>query len=259
MEKLYIVGNWKMNHNISSLTNFHNTINESKSISKNCHAWIAPQFIHISKLLELNKENNLLKIGAQNCSVENKGAFTGDISPESLNDIGTDFVILGHSERREIFKESDELLNQKTKNALNYFNKIIFCVGETLDQRESEKTNEIIQSQIVEGLKGLDSEDLKNKIIIAYEPVWAIGTGKTATPEQANEVHQYIQKVLNEHFQIPENSIPVLYGGSVKPSNAHDLLNQEFIDGALVGGASLIAEDFLKLCEIAHGINADRS
>jgi len=242
MREKYIVGNWKMNQNLEEIKSFFIEFIKMKMDLK-CHAWIAPQFIHIPILKELAFTTGNILVGAQNCSHVDCGAFTGDVSARSLSDIGCDFVIVGHSERRAFFKESDEIINQKVLNGLKNNLKVIFCVGETLEDREANKTFDIIRSQIEKGLANLPVEKASD-LLIAYEPVWAIGTGKTATAEQAEEVHAYIRTLL----KVNADQTIILYGGSVKPDNIDSLLRKPNIDGALVGGASLKASDFKALC-----------
>ncbi len=182
---------------------------------------------------------------------KDKGAYTGEISPQFLKEIGVEFVILGHSERRDIFKESDALINKKLKKALSMNLKTIVCIGEHLEERETEKAKDIIQYQINETFKDLSKEEMI-KTVIAYEPIWAIGTGKTATPEQAEEIHMFIRDLLSLKFdKETADSIRIQYGGSIKPDNAEDLFNKNNIDGGLVGGASLQANSFFQIIEAA--------
>jgi len=209
--------------------------------------WIAPQSIHIPLALELKGS---AKIGAQNCHFETSGAFTGEISPKSLVDMGVDFTLVGHSERRSLFKESGDFLNQKVLSALAEGLIVVYCVGETLEERESGTTDAVVELQLDEGLKDLPKDQV-DRLIIAYEPVWAIGTGKTATPEQAQNTHAFIRKYLKSKGL----DCPILYGGSVKPSNTADLMGRPDIDGALVGGASLSSEDFYQILEKAHNLD----
>ncbi len=190
-------------------------------------------------------EGSPIKLGAQNMFYEEKGAFTGEISPLMLKDLGCSYVILGHSERRHIFGETDELINKKVASAVKHGLVPILCVGELLEERESGKTKNVVERQLLEGLKGLKEGD---EFVIAYEPVWAIGTGKTATPEQAQEVHKFIRELLAENFgREKAERVRILYGGSVKPENIKGLMEMPDIDGALVGGASLRAASFAKI------------
>ncbi len=245
MRQTHIVGNWKMNQNLKDIDSF---IEQLKTIeAPSVNAWIAPQFVHIPYLLEKKEQLPWLQIGAQNCSHATQGAFTGDVSASALKELGTHFTIIGHSERRSIFQESNELQNAKVKEALKNKLIAIFCVGETLEDREADKTFSVITEQLLSGLKDLSPEE-KRDIIIAYEPVWAIGTGKTATPQQAEEVHLFIRNLLKDELGFSSEETIILYGGSVKPTNIQELLACPNIDGGLVGGASLKAEDFIKLC-----------
>ena len=192
-----------------------------------------------------------MKLGAQNMNENDSGAFTGEISAQMLKSVGCEFVILGHSERRAIYKESDELINKKIKKALEKGLKPIFCVGETLEEREKDITKDVIKRQIIKGLEHVSKEEL-SKIIIAYEPVWAIGTGKTASPDQAQEVHEFIRDLIEvEYGNDSAEKLIIQYGGSVKPDNAKELLHQKDIDGALVGGACLKADSFMGIIKAA--------
>lgn len=243
MKKL-LVGNWKMNHNAKECFDFFQEFN--KKFSQKCDAWIAPQSIHLNLVINLGKDTNVLA-GVQNCSNQVSGAYTGEISPRNVKELGGQFVILGHSERREYFQETSKSLNSKVKTALREGLDVIYCVGETLAQREANQTLGLIEDQLHQGLNDLSEANALN-LIIAYEPVWAIGTGKTATPSQAQEVHAFIRKVLEAKFPAFGDKTRILYGGSVKPDNVTELLGQKDIDGGLVGGASLKAKDFLALC-----------
>ncbi|EQC45667.1 triose-phosphate isomerase [Bacteriovorax sp. Seq25_V] len=238
MRKTLVVGNWKMNQSLGDIEAFFTTVKASNFTDE---AWIAPQALHLSKLIELAPKN--FKTGAQNCSYENSGAFTGEVSPTSLKELGCEFVILGHSERRAIFKETHEELNLKVKKALVNNLKVIFCIGETLEERESGKIEAVLGEQLKKGLQGVSSSD----VIVAYEPVWAIGTGVTATPAQAQETHEFVRKFLKEETELNAEETLILYGGSVKPDNAKELFSCADIDGGLVGGASLKAESFMGL------------
>jgi len=235
MRKTHIVGNWKMNQSIDEIKNFFNAL-ESENLSS--EAWIAPQALHLGLVKELS--GTKFKVGTQNCAYEDSGAFTGEISPKYIKDMGLHFTIIGHSERRSVFGETHETLNKKTKKALENDLVAIFCIGETLEQREAGKVEEILAEQISKGLEGIDS----SKVIIAYEPVWAIGTGVTASPEQAQDAHAFIRKFLAENTKLNAEETIILYGGSVKPANVKELLNCPDIDGGLVGGASLKADTY---------------
>lgn len=207
---------------------------------------VCPSFTALKKVKSLIKGTNI-ELGAQNVCFEDKGAFTGEVSASMLKESGCKYVIIGHSERRHIFKEDDPMINKRVKNAIKNKLRPILCVGETLEERESNRTKEVIMSQIKNCLEGLSKDDMKH-LVIAYEPVWAIGTGKNATPMQAQEVHVLIRDLITEMFSSKIGSeTRILYGGSVKPDNIKDLMMQSDIDGALVGGASLKAEDFSKI------------
>lgn len=245
MRKKMIAGNWKMYKNneeaVAMLTELKNLTKE-----ENVDIVIGAPFTSLADAVECVK-NSKIKIAAQNLYPEMEGAFTGEISPKMLKDIGVTYVILGHSERREYFKEDDEFINRKIKSALANDLCPILCIGEKLEERESDKTLEVNSRQLKNGLKDITKDDAK-KIIIAYEPVWAIGTGKTATPKMAEETHVEIRKILAEIFgeEIAED-IRILYGGSMKPENSKELLSQKNIDGGLVGGASLKAQSFFEI------------
>lgn len=188
-----------------------------------------------------------IKVGAQNMHFEESGAFTGEISPSMLTELAVDYVIIGHSERRQYFNEIDETVNKKVLKALEHAILPIMCCGETLEQRDAEKTKDVVGEQVVKGLAGVDKADLV-KVVIAYEPIWAIGTGKTATSTQANEVITYIRKVVADMFDAElAAKVRIQYGGSVKPANVAEIMNESDIDGALVGGASLQPESYLRL------------
>jgi triosephosphate isomerase len=211
---------------------------------------IAPPFTALISAVDFVKKSNI-KIGAQNMYFEEKGAFTGEVSPNFLKDIGVNYVILGHSERRNIFKESDELVNQKLKKALVMNLNPIVCIGEHLEEREAGKTKQIIQNQIDKTFKDLTKEEMI-KTVIAYEPIWAIGTGKTATPEQAEEIHIFIREMLVSKFdKETADLVRIQYGGSIKHTNANELFEKENIDGGLVGGASLQADSLFEIIKAA--------
>ncbi len=236
-----ISANWKMNMSLKDIEEFFIYF-KGKTIKEGREVYIAPPFIYIPIVEELRKKFKLnFKLGAQNCYYEDKGAFTGEISVKMLKDFNVDFVIIGHSERRHIFGEKDELLNKKIYKVLNEGLKCIFCIGEKLEERKNGQTFIVLENQLKNGLKNINN--LEN-LIIAYEPVWAIGTGINAKPEQIEEAHSFIKKFLEKSV---EKNIPILYGGSVKPENINEIMNCKNVDGVLVGGASLIAEKFLKI------------
>lgn len=250
-----IGGNWKMNKGtlIETQKMLENLIPLIESI-ENVDIVIAPPYTTLSKACTITKDTNI-KIGAQNMYFEEKGAFTGEISPNFLKEIGVQYVILGHSERRDIFKETDALINKKLKKALLMDLRPIVCIGEHLEERESGNTEQLIEFQIKETFKGLSNDEML-KTVIAYEPIWAIGTGKTATPEQAEDIHIFIRDQLSRMFDKNiSNSMRIQYGGSIKPSNAESLFNMENIDGGLVGGASLQADSFSKIIKAALNTN----
>ncbi|UOQ48237.1 triose-phosphate isomerase [Gracilibacillus caseinilyticus] len=248
MRKKVIAGNWKMNKLFGEAVEFvEETKNKVVSQDKVESVVCAP-FPYLPTLVE--KANGTeLAVAAQNMHFEESGAFTGEVSPSMLADIGVTYVVLGHSERREMFAETDETVNKKAHAAFAHNLIPIICVGETLDQREANETMTIVEDQVKAALAGLSEEQVKASII-AYEPIWAIGTGKTATSEQANEVCTHIRKVVADAVSATAgDAVRIQYGGSVKPANVDELLSQSDIDGALVGGASLEADSFLQLVE----------
>ena len=242
----FIAGNWKMNKTVGEALDLIRELKTAISGMKGVEVAVAPPF---TALYGVHKEleGSSIRLAAQNLYWEEKGAFTGEISPLMLKEVGCQYVIIGHSERRHFFGESDETVNRRIKAALAQGLKVIFCIGETLGERENGKTFLLIEKQIEGGLKGLGDKELRN-MTIAYEPVWAIGTGKTATPEQAEEVHRFIrEKVERLYSREVSEEIRIQYGGSVTPDNIKGLMSQPNIDGALVGGASLKAESFSKI------------
>lgn len=251
MRKKIIAGNWKMNNGINETVNLISDIKKELS-GKTVYAdaIICPPFINLETAHALLKDSSI-KLGAQNLYFEESGAFTGEISASMLKSVGCEYVIIGHSERRTIFGESDQVINRKIKIAIKNGLKPIFCIGETLDEREKDVTFKVIETQITNGLKELSESELEN-LIAAYEPVWAIGTGRNATPQQAQEVHQFIRGLISQMYSqnFAENLV-IQYGGSVKSDNAKELLSQPDIDGALVGGACLKADSFVKIIEAA--------
>ena len=245
MRKKVIAGNWKMNMLPNETINFIEQFAPLVKDTKNEVILCVPFTDLFYALLHVQGTN--IKIGAQNMHWEEKGAFTGEVSAQMLKSIGTEYVIIGHSERRQYFAETDETVNKKIKSALAVGLKPIVCVGETLEQRENGKTEEIVTNQVEKAFEGLNLEDL-SKIIIAYEPIWAIGTGKTATKEEANEtIAQIRKKIAKMYSQKEADEIIIQYGGSVKASNAKELFEMSDIDGGLVGGASLKPDEFSKI------------
>lgn len=204
---------------------------------------VCPPFTHLQSVVETLKGTNIA-VGAQDCATEVKGAYTGEVSAEMIAALGCEYVILGHSERRQYYGECAESLNKKMARAYEFGLKPIYCVGENLEEREAGRHFEVCKQQIEEVVFNLSEEQFA-KLVIAYEPVWAIGTGKTATAEQAEEIHAYIREVLRSKFGAKAEECPILYGGSCKPSNAAEIFSKENVDGGLIGGAALKAEDFL--------------
>jgi triosephosphate isomerase len=243
MRKLFIAGNWKMHTDKIEAESIITKLISQVSGFTGIDIAVCPPYVYLPLAIRLTSGSDI-QVGAQNCYLESKGAFTGEISPVMLKDIGCDFVIIGHSERRHVFGETDGMIHLKVKKALESDLKVILCIGELLEEREAGKTESVVETQLRGGLQALTSADLAH-ITIAYEPVWAIGTGKTATPEQAQEVHAFIRDWLKDRYGLKTSqNCRIQYGGSVKPENANELLNQPDIDGALVGGASLKSESF---------------
>lgn len=251
MRKKIIAGNWKMNNGIKETVNLISDIKKELSGKKvYADVIICPPFINLETAHALLKDSSI-KLGAQNIYFEESGAFTGEISASMLKGVGCEYVILGHSERRTIFGENDQIINNKMKTAIKNELKPIFCVGETLEEREKGVTFKVIETQVKNGLNLLRESELEH-LIIAYEPVWAIGTGRNATPQQAQEVHLFIRELIGKMYsQIFAAQLVIQYGGSVKADNAKELLSQPDIDGALVGGACLKADSFIKIIEAA--------
>ena len=239
-----IAGNWKMNNTIDEGLKLVEEI-KSKSLNEHVEAVLCVPFTDIKSVKEATNATDI-KVGAQNMHWEESGAYTGEISPIMLKELEVDYVILGHSERRQYFNETDETVNKKMKSALAHGIRPIICVGETLEEREANKEKEIVKNQIIKGFKDIDQKDMEN-IVIAYEPIWAIGTGKTASADDANDMIFFIRETIGELYGDLKNIIRIQYGGSVKPENVTELMGKSDIDGALVGGASLKADDFVKL------------
>lgn len=249
--KKVIAGNWKMHNANSEAQQLAGQIKIRTTEIKNTDIILCPPFTALTVVNDIIKSTPIA-LGAQNVFWEKSGAYTGELSTEMIKSTGAEYVIVGHSERRQYFSETDETVNKRTKAALGEGLKPIVCVGESLEQREAGVTAKIIEEQIAGSLAGLTTEQMGH-VIIAYEPVWAIGTGKTATPEQAQEVHAQIRSLLEKQFGgNVAASVRIQYGGSVKPENADSLLSQPDIDGALVGGACLKAETFIPIIQSAE-------
>lgn len=251
MSNKIIAGNWKMNKTGAEAASFASDLkNKITSISKT-EMVVCPPFTALVIVYEILKDTRV-KLGAQNVYWEASGAYTGEVSASMLRSTGCDYVIIGHSERRQYFGETNVTVNKKIKQTLTNNLFPIVCIGETLQQRQDGQTNEIVKAQLLEGLEGLTVDQIK-RLVFAYEPVWAIGTGVTATPEQAEEVHQFIREIFVEQFDSQVRAtIPILYGGSVNAGNIEALLGQKNIDGALIGGASLKVDGFVEMIEIAE-------
>jgi triosephosphate isomerase len=248
--KYLIAGNWKMNKTATEAVDLIKEINSSVGSQTTVQVCVCPPFTSLAKASELVDQTEVI-LGAQNMSAHPSGAFTGEISAEMLRDLYVGFVILGHSERRQFYGETNESVNKKVLAAVDNNLKPIYCIGETLEEREAGQTLDIVRSQVREGLENFPASAIDN-LVLAYEPVWAIGTGKTATDEMAQEVHADIRKVLVEMFgDSAAASVRILYGGSMKPENAAGLLSQPDVDGGLIGGASLTSRAFSGIVEAA--------
>ena len=245
MRKFIVAGNWKMNTIVpEGLELAKAVLEKSKDVPANVELVVAPPFTHLVSVAQALKGSRIA-VSAQNCADQEKGAFTGEVSADMLVSAGCAYTILGHSERRQYYGETDEKLVKKVRLALDKGLKVILCVGENLDEREAGKHFDVVRSQIENVLFHFSAEELA-KIVIAYEPVWAIGTGKTATAEQAEEIHRCIRNIIEEKFgPVVADNMTILYGGSCKPSNAKELFACPDIDGGLIGGAALKADDFI--------------
>ena len=244
MRKKIVAGNWKMNMNLQDGIALAKELNETLKADKpNCGVVICTPFIHLASIAQF-LDQDIIGLGAENCADKEKGAFTGEVSAEMVKSTGAQYVILGHSERREYYKETPEILKEKVLLAQKNDLKVIFCIGESLEEREAGKQNEVVKAELEGSVFNLSEEDFR-KIVIAYEPIWAIGTGKTATAEQAEEIHAYIRSIIAEKYgEAVADDTTILYGGSCKASNAPELFAKPDIDGGLIGGASLKAADF---------------
>ncbi len=242
MRQHIVAGNWKMNNDLAQTESLINALKAQSQTSK-AEVMVAPTFTNLYQAVNALKETNI-QVAAQNMHFAENGAYTGEISAQMLKNIGVKTVILGHSERRAYFNETDEVLSKKIDTALAHNMRIIFCFGEELTDRKSGNHEKIVASQIKNALFHLEADAFKN-IVLAYEPVWAIGTGETASPQQAQDMHAFIRKTLADKYgNSTANSISILYGGSVKPNNAKEIFSKPDVDGGLIGGASLKAEDF---------------
>ena len=244
MRKKIVAGNWKMNKTLQEGMALAAELNDVLKAEKaNCDVVICTPFIHLAKVSDMI-DHSVLQLGAENCADKASGAYTGEVSAEMVKSTGAEYVILGHSERREYYHETPEILKEKVLLALQNGLKVIFCIGESLAEREANKQNEVVKAELEGSVFNLSAEEFKN-IVIAYEPIWAIGTGKTATSDQAEEIHAYIRSVIADRYgKAVAEDTSILYGGSCKASNAPELFAKPDIDGGLIGGASLKAADF---------------
>ncbi len=256
MRRFLIAGNWKMNSTTSSAEELtKGLVNGVDLKESNVEVLVCPPFPYLSQVKGL-VNGSPIQLGAQNAYFESQGAFTGEVAADMLTDIGCSHVILGHSERRHVLGETDEIINKKTQTCLKQGLTVVLCVGELLEDREANQTESVLETQMKGGLAGVEAGSMA-KIVIAYEPVWAIGTGKTASPEQAEAAHLFLRNWISENYNTDvSEQMQILYGGSVKGSNANELLSQANVDGALVGGASLKADQFLPIIEAAVGLSS---
>ncbi len=248
MRKKIIAGNWKMNKNFDEAKRLIKGIKKGikNDLNDDVRVVIAPSYVNLNTAIKRTKKSKI-EVAAQNMHQSKSGAFTGEVSADMLTNIGVNIVILGHSERREYFLESDALLAEKVNTALENNLEVVFCFGELLQDRKSDNHFKVVESQLKNGLFHLKKESF-SKIILAYEPVWAIGTGETASPEQAQEMHEFVREVLLKEYnrEVSEN-VSILYGGSVKPANAKEIFSKKDVDGGLIGGAALKADDFVAI------------
>ncbi|MEW6096507.1 MAG: triose-phosphate isomerase [bacterium] len=253
MRRPIIAGNWKMNKTSKKAALFVEELKKQLINYTGVEVVVCPPFTALSKVAEV-LEGSKIVMGAQNMYPEPAGAYTGEISPLMLLEVGCEYVIIGHSERRILLNETDEIVNKKLKSASTYRLKPIFCLGESKEERDAGKTEEVIYNQLIKGLADFSKDDVV-KMVIAYEPVWAIGTGRTATPEDANAVHKFIRQTLNDIYdQKLASKIRIQYGGSVRPDNIDALMAQPDIDGVLVGGASLDIRSFVRIVKFKQQI-----
>ncbi|MFO7814475.1 MAG: triose-phosphate isomerase [Halanaerobiales bacterium] len=245
MRKPFIAGNWKMNKTISEAKELVSSLKLKVAGIDNVEIGVCPPDIDLPAVVDIAKDSNI-KVGGQNMHWEESGAFTGDTSPLMLKELGVQYIIVGHSERREYYQETDQEVNKKVKAAFEHGLKPIICVGETLEERKAGNTREKVEQQVKTSLKGLNQRQV-SQTVIAYEPIWAIGTGESANAKQANEVISYIRDVIENKYLDAAEDVRIQYGGSVKPHNIEEFMLQSDIDGALVGGASLEAKSFAQI------------
>lgn len=243
-----VAGNWKMNKNAGETTQLLAAILNQLPSGKEVEVIVAPSFVNLSQAVHILEHTNI-GVAAQNMHQAEGGAFTGEVSADMLTSIGVHNVIIGHSERRAYFKESDALLANKVDTALKHEMRVIFCIGEELKDRQDKQHFNVVENQLRDGLFHLEANAWVN-IVLAYEPVWAIGTGETASPEQAQEMHKFIRETIQHHYGNPvAENVSILYGGSVKPDNAKEIFSKPDVDGGLIGGAALKAEDFIAIVD----------
>ena len=255
MRKKYIIGNWKMNLNLDSAQDLIFKLKNQYKTNNSVDIAICPPYVYLLTLVNILKDTNI-KVGAQNMFYKEEGAFTGEISPKMLTDLQISSVIIGHSERRQFFNETNKDVNLKIKSALQYKLTPIFCVGEDLSTREKGQALEWVKKQIIEGIKDLTKEDI-GKLIIAYEPIWAIGTGKICSGDDANKIIQMIRNTIKECSSTEtSDKVRILYGGSIKSDNFNEHIKYPDIDGGLVGGSSLKFEEFSKIIDLASNVHA---
>jgi triosephosphate isomerase len=255
--KLWVVGNWKMNCNCQEAINLITFIQKNFTCEgNNVEVVFCPPFTLLYLSSQIIKKNIGFRLGAQNIYPKDYGAVTGEISPLMIKDVGCDYVIIGHSERRRLLNESDKFINMKVKIALAHNLKVILCIGEEEEERLANREEEVTERQLREALEGIDESDVEEKLFLAYEPVWAIGTGRVATPQVAASMHSFIRRMLSSIYKSTDlgDKVPILYGGSVTDENILDLLIEEELDGVLVGGASILPSSFLNIIRVAHQI-----
>ena len=249
MRKPIVVGNWKLNGSLAHNESLVLGVQDGMPQLEGIDVAVCPPFVYLPQVAQL-VDSTALDVGAQDCSEHDSGAFTGEVAATMLADVGARYVILGHSERRALYGETNDVVTAKVKAVLSAGLTPILCIGETLEEREADETEAVVRSQLAAVISGVGIQAF-DRMVIAYEPVWAIGTGRTATPEQAQAMHAFIRGQLADHDAGIAQSVRIQYGGSMKPGNAAELLAQPDIDGGLIGGASLKAEDFLGICRAA--------